>query len=178
MTCPNRPHGEYDPYCEACDGRRAPLMPPAPEPDRAAALAWAQHWRGIEATDACPACAGAGTHWYSSTATWRGGMGGQAFTRDVCDQCWGSGDRTRPWLNLRTLRDDQQREVAKLAVDALARACGAQFSVVGPQVRALIVALDELADAAERARKPRPGRDTFFVSIVRSLKKLIEQAIP
>lgn len=28
-------------------------------------------------------------------------MGGQAFTRDVCDECWGSGDTANPWFNLR-----------------------------------------------------------------------------
>lgn len=45
----------------------------------------------------CPDCGGAGRRWYGSTATWRGGLGGQAFTPDVCDKCWGSGIKDQPW---------------------------------------------------------------------------------
>lgn len=39
----------------------------------------------------CAACHGNGYRAYGSTATWRRGIGGQAFTTDVCDECWGSG---------------------------------------------------------------------------------------
>lgn len=49
----------------------------------------------------CVGCAGLGVKAYGSTATWRGGIGGQAITNDICDTCWGSGDASRPWLNLR-----------------------------------------------------------------------------
>lgn len=177
MTCPNRPHGEFDPYCEACDGRRAARAAPAPpDIDSTLALDWALRWRGIHPGDACPTCAGAGTRWYSSTATWRGGMGCQRPERDICDRCWGSGE-TRPWVNLRARRDDEQRRVAEHAVDLLARASGAEFRAVRLQVQALIEALGELADGSERARKPRPGRDMFFVSLVRSLRDVIARAM-
>lgn len=47
-------------------------------------------WRGVETP--CPKCHGAGGRMYPSTSTWRGGVGGQSFTRGVCDACWGSGD--------------------------------------------------------------------------------------
>jgi hypothetical protein len=45
----------------------------------------------------CSDCAGWGVKLYGSTATWRGGIGGQAMTTDVCDVCWGSGDKAQPW---------------------------------------------------------------------------------
>ena len=45
----------------------------------------------------CRDCTGAGVKNYASTATWRGGYGGQAFTPDVCDRCWGSGVEGKPW---------------------------------------------------------------------------------
>lgn len=45
----------------------------------------------------CPACTGFGVVVYGSTATWRGGIGGASMTAGVCDKCWGSGDRDRPW---------------------------------------------------------------------------------
>lgn len=58
----------------------------------------------------CKKCRGIGTVTYGSTATWRGGIGGQAMTTDVCDQCWGSGDADRAWTNIR----EMEREIAKL----------------------------------------------------------------
>ena len=50
----------------------------------------------------CTKCNGSGVYMYSSTATWRGGIGGAAMTNAVCDVCWGSGDSGRPWTDLRT----------------------------------------------------------------------------
>lgn len=49
----------------------------------------------------CRDCGGAGRKMYGSTATWRGGIGGQAFTSDICDRCWGSGFEDRPWISVR-----------------------------------------------------------------------------
>lgn len=60
-------------------------------------------WRGVDPENACPKCDGSGVRAYGSTATWRGGIGGQAITTGVCDGCWGSGDKTRPGVNLRAL---------------------------------------------------------------------------
>jgi len=54
-------------------------------------------WRGVEPEDACPECDGSGKITYGSTATYRGGIGGQALTLDICNKCWGSGDRFRHW---------------------------------------------------------------------------------
>lgn len=54
----------------------------------------------IEDTTRCR-CFGSGRCMYGSTATWRGGVGGQSITEDVCDRCWGSGDESNPGPNLR-----------------------------------------------------------------------------
>lgn len=65
----------------------------------------------------CKECHGLGTKIYGSTATWRGGAGGQMMTTDACDVCWGSGDAAYPWLNLRHNEYEKQRlndEIAKL----------------------------------------------------------------
>ena len=70
----------------------------------AAVRAERDKWRPIAAASRadyirhpCAECGGSGYRLYASTATWRGGIGGQAMTTDVCDKCWGSGDATKPW---------------------------------------------------------------------------------
>ncbi len=55
----------------------------------------------IEQGDFCPECNGSGYKLYGSTATWRGGVGGQAMTTSVCDKCWGSGSKSTPWPSWR-----------------------------------------------------------------------------
>jgi hypothetical protein len=60
-------------------------------------------WRDIDPDDVCKGCGGSGKKIYASTALWRGGVGGQTMTSAQCDQCWGSGSRSTPWLNLRKL---------------------------------------------------------------------------
>ena len=63
-------------------------------------------WRGIEQENGdiiCEKCGGAGVRTYSSSATWRGGIGGQTITTDICDKCWGSGKENKPWINLRRI---------------------------------------------------------------------------
>lgn len=74
-------------------------------------------WRGIEyGNEACPTCGGAGSRSYPSSAGWMGGAGGQAITSGVCDKCWGSGDASRPWLNLRTLAVSRTRDAQPVPV--------------------------------------------------------------
>lgn len=53
--------------------------------------------RGIYEGEECPGCQGHGVKMYGNTSTWRYGIGGQAFTFDVCDECWGSGKKDKPW---------------------------------------------------------------------------------
>ena len=72
-----------------------------------AMLEYLQSIRGFDTP--CSVCHGTGVQSYSSTATWQGGFGGQAFTTDVCDHCWGSGDEHRHGANLRELRAEVER---------------------------------------------------------------------
>jgi len=51
----------------------------------------------VDENRCCTGCGGSGYQMYGSTATWRGGVGGQMLTNDVCDMCWGSGDAEKPW---------------------------------------------------------------------------------
>jgi hypothetical protein len=62
-------------------------------------------WRDLEPDDLCSTCDGSGTRTCNSTATWTGGIGGSMPTSGPCDTCWGSGSKSRPWLNLRRLAD-------------------------------------------------------------------------
>lgn len=57
--------------------------------------------RGVETP--CAKCGGAGWRNYANTATWHGGIGGQAITAAVCDVCWGSGDVNCKGEDLRKL---------------------------------------------------------------------------
>ena len=53
----------------------------------------------------CPVCEGTCRRMYGNTGTWRpSGLGiivGQAFTEDVCDSCWGTGEVYSQGENLR-----------------------------------------------------------------------------
>lgn len=52
----------------------------------------------------CPKCGGSGVKTYADTSTWRrGGIAGQSLTPDVCDACWGTGDKYRTGADLRKL---------------------------------------------------------------------------
>lgn len=52
----------------------------------------------------CPDCNGTGYKVYGSSATWKGGIGGQTITTDVCDSCWGSGRNDIKFGDLRKLK--------------------------------------------------------------------------
>jgi len=58
-------------------------------------------WRNVD--EPCDRCGGSGVRCYPSTAGWRGGAAGQQVTSDVCDLCWGSGDKNRHGVNLKRL---------------------------------------------------------------------------
>ncbi len=49
----------------------------------------------------CSRCGGLGHRAYPTSATWHGGAGGMTVTGDLCDRCWGSGDESEPFPNLK-----------------------------------------------------------------------------
>lgn len=53
----------------------------------------------------CSDCHGSGRKCYGSSATWGGGIGGQTITGGICDKCWGSGDSSKPFTNLKKLNN-------------------------------------------------------------------------
>jgi len=126
--------------------------------------------RGVE--DPCRRCRGVGVVMYGSTATWRGGMGGCAMTKDVCDACWGSGDRYRHGVDLRKLRDEENQRVAERAVSELARSCGATFPGTASRAVCLIVgALDKIAD-----KRGKPAAD-WLPEMARGLANTLRRAM-
>ena len=107
--------------------------------------------RDIPIDDVCKVCTGYGVRLYSHGSTWRGGVGTNSFQHDICDNCWGSGNRERPWRDLRTLETDFRERVAERAVDLLAHSCGAQFQSESTKAQVRII-IDHI-DAIQRKRK-------------------------
>jgi len=67
------------------------------------------NWRDVDLDDVCEGgCTGSGVRAYGDTSTWRGGIGGQSLTCDVCDSCWGSGSKSKPWPSRRTQEQPRQ----------------------------------------------------------------------
>lgn len=126
--------------------------------------------RGIRnEDDACEQCAGLGTKMYGNTSGWRRGIGGQAMSVDVCDKCWGSGMDDRPWLNLRELEQNQQKEIARRATTAVADACGAHYPTTAESIREIIKVLDKLTNAR---------KTTFWTApLANGLANLLRRAI-
>jgi len=129
-------------------------------------------WRGVE--DPCQVCGGSGRREYSNTSTWRGGAGGRAFTADVCDTCWGTGDRFRTGVDLRRLRNEQAAAAAAAAVELLARSVGAQSASCRPAIAKIIETLDELAAKRDR-RGALPA--AFLPELARGLANTLRRAI-
>ena len=63
----------------------------------------------------CESCGGEGVKQYPSTATWHGGIGGQAFTTDTCDVCWGTGRSDRRGVDLRKTSSELERMSRRIA---------------------------------------------------------------
>ena len=116
---PNDPYEIWERECELASRVRMDA-PPAIWPDvtiEAAErlLAVARYLAGVD----CSACGGIGERVYGSTATWAGGIGGQALTSGVCDECWGSGRSDRKGPNRRKIHAIEQanRRAVKILTD-------------------------------------------------------------
>lgn len=101
----------------------------------------------------CQTCQGQGWKWYGSTATWRGGIGGQAMTQDVCDDCWGSGDRDYPGYDIREAEAKHRTSVRQEANEHLARRLGAGLRLEQGQL--------ELAEELEKWSRKRKATREF-----------------
>ncbi len=123
--------------------------------------------------DPCSDCGGMGRKSYPNTCTWRrGGICGQAFTDDVCDTCWGTGDRYRRGVDLRVQLDGERQRVADGAVGLLAASALCGIKNAHPAVSALCAELDKLGSF--RGRKARPD---WFRECCQSLAKQLRRGI-
>lgn len=110
--------------------------------------------RGVYPEHFCEACRGNGVRTYSNTATWRGGIAGQACTQDVCDKCWGSGDRHNPWTDIRKLEQKRTDWQEDQVFDYIHRKLGMNFDTFKYAVEQLA----KYCDKQERRRKLPEGR--------------------
>jgi len=119
----------------------------------------------------CTKCRGSGVRIYSSTATWRGGMGGAAMTRDVCDECWGTGDQDRHGVDLRAQRDNWNQSVATEAGKLLSESVGGYLTVTHPAINAIAGELEKLASGRTHATRA-PFFDDLAKSLAKTLRKM------
>jgi len=121
--------------------------------EREALLKYFLELRGVETP--CKKCGGTGVITYGSTSTWRGGIGGQSMTNDVCDTCWGSGDAVRTWVNLRKAssekkaREEMILKQAKQIADSTAQ-CNTLRSSVDELARANQTLITQIREQARR----------------------------
>ncbi len=127
--------------------------------------------RGVDERDACPRCNGWGRTMYSSGSTWRGGMGTCGIAWDVCDQCWGSGDITRPGMDLRALTEKRADWENEQAAAFLARRLGINFL----EVRRVVLDLATLCDERSRKRKADFFERRTWESLARTLRDLVKR---
>lgn len=128
-------------------------------------------YRDVE--DPCTTCRGFGTRAYSSTATWRGGMGGQLCTTDVCDMCWGTGDRHRRGADLRAMRNSEQQRIAETAIVLLANAAGAQIHSLHDTVEYLAAYIEKLA--RKRGAPAVPWLPEMATALAKTLRRGVER---
>jgi hypothetical protein len=112
--------------------------------------------RGVE--KACKRCCGMGTKAYSSTSTWRGGMGGSSITTDVCDLCWGSGCAYRIGADLRALSRAQTKMTDEAAIYWLKSKLGMNLESWEPY----FLMLADHCDSMTRKRNIPQGYKPFW----------------
>jgi hypothetical protein len=88
---------------------------------------------------------------YGNGATWRGGMGVTAMTRDVCDACWGSCDAENPNPSLREERDRLHAALRAKGAESsgrwLADRLGLEYETVRRELPAITKRLRTIAKA-------------------------------
>ncbi len=108
----------------------------------------------------CPRCDGVGRKTYGSTATWRGGIGGQAITEGVCDKCWGTGRTDGTGVDLHRLVSLQREvEMLRVRVDQKPLSAEEQAARKPPPPETLVEALQDKIHQdkgpAKQARAPK-----------------------
>jgi hypothetical protein len=99
-------------------------------------------------------------------------MGAASITTDVCDSCWGTGDRFRSGVNLRQLRDEETKRVAERALTAVVDATAANMRGASAHgTGELLIELDKLLD---RRRLPM---SILAQSVCCGLRNLIARAL-
>lgn len=129
-------------------------------------LAWLLRYRGVR--DACATCRGMGTRLYGSGSTWRGGMGTASMEYDVCDSCWGSGDKFRHGEDLRKLRNEEAARVAREAQRYLFEDLK-DLSVLRHGIEEFCADVDKLNNPRSRKRHAY-GYDTVCTIVAKRLR--------
>lgn len=113
----------------------------------------ANKWLFIPEEHVCKKCSGRGRRAYASTATWRGGIGGQAITEDVCDSCWGTGRIDRKGFDIRKF--------------------GAEMKSLRTRLDALVTAVNEAIGIAENIRNldPKIGADEIIDALAAAVRE-------
>jgi hypothetical protein len=140
--------------------------------ERAARLAW-RHVRSP-----CARCDGAGTRLYATGSTWRGGAAGQAVTPDVCDLCWGSGDATRPGVDLRELVRAASRRSEASAASLLAARLGGPATAHAPVLRRLAEVLDALPRTLPAETPPFDDACAALAATLRAMAEAVPAPAP
>jgi uncharacterized protein YlxW (UPF0749 family) len=119
-------------------------------------------WRGIErenGDEPCRGCNGSGVRAYGNTTTWRGGVGGQVITSDVCDKCWGSGNSENVWVNLKSIARISRKEAELVDVCGQLRAeverLRDQVNAKNSEIESLVDRLQESEDENGTLRRER-----------------------
>ncbi len=126
--------------------------------------------RGVRDYGVCQRCRGMGVNLYGSTSVWMGGIGGASMTWGLCDRCWGSGDQTNPFHDLKKWMREQDEDVRKRAATYLADMIGVGFKTLRPALEELCKELDKF----ERQRRPRPKDwDTVTRCLAKALRGML-----
>lgn len=106
----------------------------------------------------CDLCAGTGTRWYASTATWRGGAGGQSPREDTCDKCWGTGRTDITGLDQRAA----ERHMREWSEDQVLRYLGDKLGANMSGTRCFLLELAAYCEKQTRRRKVPDGVSPFW----------------
>jgi len=124
--------------------------------------------RGVDVP--CEKCKGLGTFGYGSGSTYHGGMGVASIKFDVCNQCWGTGDKNKIGTNIKELETAQHQWEKEECVRYLSYSLG----VTLPSMTKAIGELADFAEKQSRKRKLDFFKSNNWYSLSKILRGLIE----